>query len=813
MTERPPTCCSRQRRHGSTAIATLLLTGVLVASDVQIGGTATPPAELVSVITEIGDSFGPTMSGDGALVAFDYDNYVDDGSTQLSKVRNRADQQTEAVPFAAADNDAQSNTAISRDGCHVAFIDIRLVTNGQSSYLATEIFVRDRCAGTPTHKIHTNSSSEGATVRGLDISDHGRYVTLDNGLDVQWFDRDADANGVFDEGPPVLATSSTQTSGGALGDETLTNKVAIASLTSGYAVQVFLWDPTVVLGSPGSYTLVSALDGTVVVDPTRNANDPDMTPDGRYVTYVTTDDYPGGGYDFPDQVMIRDVTNNHTALISRTTTGAGGNGTSWQPSITADGTQVAFSTFATNLIAVGPGGIFGDGVGPSFDLLVAASTVGFYATVAMDRVSLKPNGDAIDTSNGDLVMQNPVISSSGRWVAFESSYASELQTGVGTVFAPGLPSRYYVEVYVMARLPTMTVSPLDFGQIEVGAVSGVAFATVTNSGNSSFLPASLLGDGDFAVVTGGTCAIGMWMSPGQSCTVGVQFMPSAAGPRNSLLRIAEGGFAAVTATGALTATGFVVPVQTTTTTTTPPTTTAPPTTTKPPTTTAPPTTTTVAKTQKLVVTPNPGSFGTTMVGVPATPIAFAITSTGTGSTTIGSIVIGGNNASSFVIAANACQGTSLAPGTSCGVTVVFTPDASGVQSATITATSTSAVASANLDGTGALQPTVRLLPNVVTAGDVTIAVGAGFAPNSIVQFQWLGDTETFSAGTDASGAVQLQIPVRFDEMTGNRDFIAVDQPGVFSAVSTTGLIVDPSASPPTSRNPAAPELASLVVRG
>ena len=71
----------------------------------------------------------------------------------------------------------------------------------------------------------------------------------------------------------------------------------------------------------------------------------------------------------------------------------------------------------------------------------------------------------------------------------------------------------------------------------------------------------------------------------------------------------------------------------------------------------------------------------------------------------------------------------------------------------------------------------------------------------------------FAATTDGSGSVQLQIPIRNDEMTGPRQFVAVDQPGVFGAVVTDGLIVEPSASPPTSRNPALPDLASLVVRG
>ena len=74
-----------------------------------------------------------------------------------------------------------------------------------------------------------------------------------------------------------------------------------------------------------------------------------------------------------------------------------------------------------------------------------------------------------------------------------------------------------------------------------------------------------------------------------------------------------------------------------------------------------------------VFTANPSSldFGNVDVGVPATRTV-AVSNTGNGALSIGSVLLTGLNASDFVIASDSCSNASLATGVSCAVTVSLT---------------------------------------------------------------------------------------------------------------------------------------------
>ena len=782
-------------------LATVLLTALVTASDVRISGSASPPAELVSVITEIGDSSDASISSDGALIAFDFSDQARNGATRLAKVRNRNVPLTEPMPFLTANVANQSAGVISRDGCHLA----HLSTIALGGYRGQVVVVSNRCTGAPPIQIAQQSRSQARlSWQDLVISARGRYVALSDAVSgvVLWLDRDSDQNGTLDDTAVVARTTDAPAATPSLGDETLTNLVALTSSTAA-GTQVYRWNPMLPFSTGSS--IVSASNGTSTPMTGVLSLWPSMTPDGRYVAFEVATPGPVGTVFIPglSQVMVRDTATNRTVLVSRNANGAGGNGSSARPSISADGTQIAFGTAANDLLAPGVGGRVNGGR-PSLDLLVAVSTSGLFDAVSFDRVSLTPSGTAIDPKNGLMAMHRPVISSNGRFVAFESTFAAELRTGGTTDTSGEIFVSFLTDIYVIGRPAALSVTALDFGQITLGTTSAPQPATVTNTGISSVLPGAITAGGEFAIVGGGSCAVGAWISPGQSCTVSVQFTPAAAGNRSANLTIAESGFAAVSGSGALRGAGFSPPGPTNGTTTS---SSMPITETTPPADTTPPT---VARVPQLVITPDPASFGMMMVGVSAAPVVFSVTSTGTAFAPVTSVSV--NGSTDFVVTDNGCQGASLAPGASCAVTVVYTPSAVGPAAAILTAGSPDASATAALSGEGTLQPMLRLLPDVIGLGGVGIAVGAGFVPNMSVQLQWDGSSGMIAATTDATGALEVQIPIRLDDVTGPRTLRAVDQPGLFTGISTPALIVPGSAHPPTSPNPALPGLASLVVR-
>jgi hypothetical protein len=91
--------------------------------------------------------------------------------------------------------------------------------------------------------------------------------------------------------------------------------------------------------------------------------------------------------------------------------------------------------------------------------------------------------------------------------------------------------------------PVSSTSPanVDFGSLLLGASSDPATVTITNSGSGSLsfwrfgIASSSVNPTDFAVVTGGTCALSTTLASGESCTVLVRFRPTAGGVRSGLL--------------------------------------------------------------------------------------------------------------------------------------------------------------------------------------------------------------------------------------------------------------------------------------
>jgi Tol biopolymer transport system component len=92
---------------------------------------------------------------------------------------------------------------------------------------------------------------------------------------------------------------------------------------------------------------------------------PSISADGRHVAFYSyADNQVDNDTNGTEDIFVRDLENETTVLVS---TGSGGQGDSysWAPSISADGSFVAFGSFATNLV---------DGDTNGFDDIFRAAT-------------------------------------------------------------------------------------------------------------------------------------------------------------------------------------------------------------------------------------------------------------------------------------------------------------------------------------------------------------------------------------------------------------------------------------------------------
>jgi len=136
-----------------------------------------------------------------------------------------------------------------------------------------------------------------------------------------------------------------------------------------------------------------------------------ISSDGRYVAFVSdATDLVSGDTNAVTDVFVRDVELGTTTRVSVALDGGDSNGPSVDPSISADGRYVAFTSSASNLVA-------GDGNGMP-DVFVRDLHLGMTIRVSVDRAG----DDANDESN------KPSISADGRMVAF-GSHATDLVDG------------------------------------------------------------------------------------------------------------------------------------------------------------------------------------------------------------------------------------------------------------------------------------------------------------------------------------------------------------------------------------------------
>ena len=205
-----------------------------------------------------------------------------------------------------------------------------------------------------------------------------------------------------------------------------------------------------------SYSDIYVLDrttGTIVLETaagdltTGTSTIPRLSGDGRYLVFRSfvaahSDEVPGY------QVFLKDRALQRTVLVSRTPTGAPGNGWSHAPHISDDGQTVVFESSATDLI---PGA---DRNGTSRDVYVFDAQRQTLARISVDVTGADPSTSASFA---------PSVSGNGRYVAFILLVPLDRRERTRPLQGPG-QHVLHVSVHDVTRATTTLVSRAADGQ-------------------------------------------------------------------------------------------------------------------------------------------------------------------------------------------------------------------------------------------------------------------------------------------------------------------------------------------------------------
>ena len=764
---RPDGVCSATRsgRAGRCALA-VLLTAATVGWIGEGSSVAAAPAELISVNPTGGGPLvtsdsEPSVSGDGNVVLFTAHPPpgTEFGIDQLF-VRNRSAGTTTAVttPFNVT---TMTAGVLSRDGCHVAFWGFY-----QGIFIPPffffpaqwDIYTWDRCAGTAPVQISTAVgfpllTASGDSIGPLAISAEGRYVaytaqTQASGRRIARIDTSgAVTESQFFSGPGNPNSIDISDDGAFVA---VAGDVTISDST--HAV-VMGWTPPCIAGTAvvcNTELLSVGNDGQVLSGSSLN---PSLSADGRYVAFSSdTSDIvslPAGV--LSSEVYVRDRAAGATKLVTDTP-GTAMDGRLDQPEISPDGTQVALQRRASDFAPFAP---------DIAEVYVARSTSGFFDTALFDLVSYGVTGAPVSQ---DSVL--PSMSSNGRYVAF-ASFANNELSGVA------MPAGQ--NVWMRERPIALDITPsLDFGTLNLGTQSAPQNAIVTNtSGVSINIGAVTPPAAPFSITANGC---GGALAPGATCAITIVFTPTAPGSASSSVTVTGDG---LSVSASLVGSG------------------------------------TAPTLGSLKITPGSFSYGSGPAGTSFPAKTFTVSNPGQTAVPLAGTGISGADADQFAIVTNNCGIPSLGPGATCTIAVSATLTREGSLTATLGVLGTGGQsAQATLRVGGTFAPTLKMNPGVVSAGEVTAAIGVGFPPNIDVQLAFFGEAPFATVHTDAAGAFRFNLLIlRNGIRIGGRQIIALDQPQ-FTGVRAPLLIDLATFRPSGFSSPAITSgVRSLVSRG
>jgi Tol biopolymer transport system component len=420
------TALRKPRRIGALGVALALTLGVVVPA------RAHDLTERVSVgpggVQGNDRSFVPSISADGRFVAFPSaaSNLVPgdtNGQTDVF-VRDRQMDTTRRVnvgPGGVQGDNSSFFPSISATGRFVAFVShaSNLVSPGTNGW--NHVFVRDRQRGTTRLvSVGPQGVQGNADCYLVTISANGRFVAFysdasnlvprdtNRAADVFLRDRQTGTTRRVSVGPHGVQGNG---SSGAPSISADGRFVAFDSAASNLVRGDTNGQADVFVRDRQMATTRRVSVGPGGVQGNSGSGTPSISADGRFVAFdsAASNLVPGDTNGQTD-VFLHDRQTGTTLRMSIGPGGIQGNDHSYQPSISADGRFVAFSSFASNLV---PGGIEGQE-----DVYVRDRRTGTTRRVSLARGGAPANGDSFNSS----------ISADGRFVAFES-FASNLVPG------------------------------------------------------------------------------------------------------------------------------------------------------------------------------------------------------------------------------------------------------------------------------------------------------------------------------------------------------------------------------------------------
>ncbi|WFU24390.1 VCBS domain-containing protein [Bradyrhizobium sp. CB1717] len=223
---------------------------------------------------------------------------------------------------------------------------------------------------------------------------------------------------------------------------------------------------------------------------------PSFSPDGSKIVFGST-----RGVGAINDVYIKDLATGVTTLVSDSASGVRGNGGSYDPVFSPDGTKVAFYTFADNLVP----GSANVGIG---NIVIKDLTTGVVTLVS---------ANAGGAPQSDGLAQQPVFSPDGTKIAFYSNaanlvsgvnafevYVKDLSTGAITVVstnASGTQANGYSQTPVFSPDGTKLVFVSSASNLVPGDTNGSEDIFVKDIGLPSVTEAHLTDNGGAKVST------------------------------------------------------------------------------------------------------------------------------------------------------------------------------------------------------------------------------------------------------------------------------------------------------------------------
>jgi cold shock CspA family protein len=321
------------------------------------------------------------------------------------------------------ENDISYTVAISGDGRFVAFDSVarNLVANDTNGW--SDVFVHDRVTGA-TVLVSKNSAGVQGNSGSYDpvISGDGRFVAFESMSDnlvandanrvqdVFVHDRDPDGNGKFDEGNGVTTRASVNSKGGEAASDCYRPSIS----ADGNFVAFFTGADNLVFGDNNGRWDVFVRDRAkatttrVSVDSSGNEGNSDsymprISADGTIVAFESyATNLVSNDTNHVDDIFIRDRVNSVTERVSVDSSGAEANDVSEFCAVSSDGGVVSFASPATNL--------------------VASDTNGKFDVFVRDRVNATTTRVSVDSSGneGDQDSLSSALSADGTIVAFFS---------------------------------------------------------------------------------------------------------------------------------------------------------------------------------------------------------------------------------------------------------------------------------------------------------------------------------------------------------------------------------------------------------